>query len=54
MPYFKAKIETMRAINPGRCKPFGEQRGAETDMSPLSHGAKHLWPGVKQCPPKII
>ena len=25
VPYFKAKIETMRAINPGRCKPFGEQ-----------------------------
>ena len=25
VPYFKAKIETRRAINPGRCKPFGEQ-----------------------------
>ena len=25
VPYFKAKIEALRAVNPSSCKPYGEQ-----------------------------
>ena len=54
-PPFKSEfISKFPPFHPPNCLRAAPLRGAETDMFPPVQGAKHLWPGVKKCPPKSI
>ena len=54
VPYFKAKIETMRAINPGRCKPFGDGIRESRRTNCRVHETPHAKPDDQLVDPALL